>query len=140
MRYLIFAILFISVAILYLVIRKIEPLIKAYTKAEERKGELFGLLSRRHEYLLNKYQDEDVYEMIKLIKKERDLLKRLELEYEMVIIDDECLIYKDKIIELVKNYEDSRKAYLKLCEDNKKWAAFLNLPTLENFEAFLKAH
>ena len=140
MRYLIFAILFISVAILYLGIRKIEPLIKAYTKAEERKGELFGLLSRRHEYLLNKYQDEDVYEMIKLIKKERDLLKRLELEYEMVIIDDECLVYKDKIVELVKNYEDSHKAYLKLCEDNKKWAAFLNLPTLENFEAFLKAH
>ena len=28
---------------------KIEPLIKAYTKAEERKGQLFGLLSRRHE-------------------------------------------------------------------------------------------
>ena len=140
MRYLIFAILFISVAILYLVIRKIEPLIKAYTKAEERKGELFGLLSRRHEYLLNKYQDEDVYEMIKLIKKERDLLKRLELEYEMVIIDDECLVYKERIIELVNNYEDSRKDYLKLCEDNKKRAVFLNLPILENFEAFLKAH
>ena len=41
MRYLIFAILFISVAILYLGIRKIEPLIKAYTKAEERKREAF---------------------------------------------------------------------------------------------------
>lgn len=140
MRYLVFAILFISVAVLYLGIRKIEPLIKAYTKAEKESGELFGLLSRRHEYLLKKYQDEDIFEMIKMIKKERDLLKRLELEYEMKIIDDECLIYKDKIIELVKNYEDSRKAYLKLCEENKKGAALLNLPSLENFEAFLKTH
>ena len=140
MFYLLFVVLFIIVAAIYFVSGKILPIAKAYYEVEDQSAKIYSHLNQRHAYLLRCYQDEDTFELILKIKSERDLLKRLDLEYDLAPLDEECLKYQKILLDDVKNYEKAYQRYLKLEEENKKLAAFLKLPPLIDYKTFLETH
>ena len=140
MIYLLFILLFIFVLIIFILSGKVLTVAKAYYDAEAKSAKIYSHLNQRHHYLLKRYQNEDTYELILKIKKEQDLLKRLDLEYDFPLLDEECFKYRTGLLEDVLEYEKAYEHYVMIERQNKKGARLLNLPPLVDYQAFLETH
>lgn len=133
-NYLIFAILFLILAIIYSVILKMLKAAAFYDELIKAHDRLFASFSCCHDHILKNYQDMETLEYISYILDKKDLKERFAAEMAIVDIDDEVLKFKEEFQEYYDLYLKSLDAYKKEVLKRPLIYKLLNYPEYDDYQ------
>lgn len=125
MKYLVFIILLISLTLILIISQRARPLAKKYRELEEAHTALFSAFKRCHEYLLKTYPDLDTREYLEMIENQ-SLKERVLMEMDLIIFDDQMIIFKNEFKECCQTYHDIYDQYQKMVREHPLLTRILN--------------